>query len=80
MNSNRQEAGFSADKRSPAIFFFKNIHIKVEQINIPTESEWLNSESVLMSDPSSMPNVLVEYGGSRTAEYVKSNLIVKMDP
>lgn len=61
-------------------FMEKYPGIKVEQINIPTESEWLNSESVLMSDPSSMPNVLVEYGGSRTAEYVKSNLIVKMDP
>lgn len=61
-------------------FMEKYPGITVEQINIPTESEWLNSESVLMSDPSSMPNVLVEYGGSRTAEYVKSNLIVKMDP
>ena len=36
-------------------FMEKYPGIKVEQINIPTESEWLNSESVLMSDPSSMP-------------------------
>lgn len=61
-------------------FMKKYPGITVEQINIPTESEWLNSESVLMSDPSSMPNVIVEYGGSRMAEYVKSNLIVNMDP
>lgn len=61
-------------------FMEKYPGIKVEQINIPTESEWLNSESVLMSDKDSMPNIIVEYGGSRTAEYVNSNLIVNMDP
>lgn len=61
-------------------FMEKYPGITVEQINIPTESEWLNSESVLMSDPSSMPNIIVEYGGSRVAEYVKSGLIVQMDP
>lgn len=54
--------------------------ITVECINIPTESEWLNSESVLMSDTSSMPNIIVEYGGSRVAGYVEQNLIVNMDP
>lgn len=54
--------------------------ITVECINIPTESEWLNSESVLMSDQASMPNIIVEYGGSRVAGYVEQNLIVDMDP
>lgn len=54
--------------------------ITVECINIPTESEWLNSESVLMSDPASMPNILQEYGGSRVAGYIEQNLIVNMDP
>ncbi|HIZ22160.1 MAG TPA: extracellular solute-binding protein [Candidatus Blautia faecigallinarum] len=54
--------------------------ITVECINIPTESEWLNSESVLMSDPASMPNILQEYGGSRMAGYIEQNLIVNMDP
>lgn len=54
--------------------------ITVECINIPTESEWLNSESVLMSDQASMPNIIVEYGGSRVAGYVEQNLIVNMDP
>ena len=53
-------------------FMEKYPGITVEQINIPTESEWLNSESVLMSDPSSMPNVLVEYGGSRTARNLRT--------
>lgn len=61
-------------------FMEKYPGIKVEQINIPTESEWLNSESVLMSDQASMPNVIVEYGGSRTAAYVTSGLIVNMEP
>ncbi len=61
-------------------FMEKYPGITVEQINIPTESEWLNSESVLMSDPASMPNVIVEYGGSRMAEYVNAGLIVQMDP
>ena len=54
--------------------------ITVECINIPTESEWLNSESVLMSDPASMPNIIQEYGGSRVAGYIEQNLIVNMDP
>lgn len=54
--------------------------ITVECINIPTESEWLNSESVLMSDQASMPNIIQEYGGSRVAGYVEQNLIVNMDP
>lgn len=54
--------------------------ITVECINIPTESEWLNSESVLMSDQASMPNIIQEYGGSRVAGYVEQNLIVDMDP
>lgn len=61
-------------------FMKKHPGITVEQINIPTESEWLNSESVLMSDPASMPNIIVEYGGSRMVEYVKNGLIVQMDP
>ena len=54
--------------------------ITVECINIPTESEWLNSESVLMSDESSMPNIIQEYGGSRTAGYIEQDLIVDMTP
>lgn len=45
-------------------FMEKYPGITVECINIPTESEWLNSESVLMSDESSMPNIIQEYGGS----------------
>ncbi|MCI6004656.1 MAG: extracellular solute-binding protein [Blautia sp.] len=61
-------------------FMEKYPGITVETIAIPTESEWLNSEAVLMSDPASMPNVIVEYGGSRVAGYVEQDLIVKMDP
>lgn len=61
-------------------FMEKYPGITIETINIPTESEWLNSESVLMSDPASMPNIIVEYGGSRVAGYVEQNLIVNMDP
>lgn len=61
-------------------FYEKYPGIKVESINIPTESEWLNSESVLMADKSSMPNIIVEYGGSRVAGYVQEDLIVDMDP
>lgn len=61
-------------------FMEKYPGIKVETIQIPTESEWLNSESVLMADKSSMPNIIVEYGGSRVAGYVQQDLIVNMDP
>ena len=59
-------------------FMEKYPGITVECINIPTESEWLNSESVLMSDESSMPNIIQEYGGSRTAGYIEQDLIVDM--
>lgn len=61
-------------------FMEKYPGITVECINIPTESEWLNSESVLMSDESSMPNVIQGYGGSRIAGYLEQNLIVDMTP
>ncbi len=61
-------------------FMEKYPGITVETINIPTESEWLNSESVLMSDTASMPNIIVEYGGSRVISYIDSDLIVNMDP
>lgn len=61
-------------------FMEKYPEITVECINIPTESEWLNSESVLMSDESSMPNIIQEYGGSRVAGYIEQNLIVDMEP
>lgn len=61
-------------------FMEKYPGITVECINIPTESEWLNSESVLMSDESSMPNIIQEYGGSRTAGYIEQDLIVDMTP
>ena len=61
-------------------FMEKYPGITVECINIPTESEWLNSESVLMSDESSMPNIIQEYGGSRTAGYIEQNLTVDMTP
>lgn len=61
-------------------FMEKYPGITVECINIPTESEWLNSESVLMSDKSSMPNIIQEYGGSRVAGYIEQDLIVDMEP
>lgn len=61
-------------------FMEKYPGITIETINIPTESEWLNSESVLMSDPGSMPNIIQEYGGSRVLGYIQENLIVNMDP
>ena len=61
-------------------FMEKYPGINVEVIAIPTESEWLNSESVLMADKASMPNIIVEYGGSRMAAYVSEGLIVNMDP
>lgn len=61
-------------------FMEKYPGITVECINIPTESEWSNSQSVLMSDPASMPNIIEEYGGSRMAGYIEQNLIVNMDP
>lgn len=61
-------------------FMEKYPGITVETINIPTESEWLNSESVLMSDKASMPNIIQEYGGSRVAGYIEQNLIVDMEP
>ena len=61
-------------------FMEKYPGITVECINIPTESEWLNSESVLMSDESSMPNIIQEYGGSRVAGYIEQNLITDMTP
>ncbi len=61
-------------------FMEKYPGITVESINIPTESEWLNSESVLMADQASMPNILFEYGGSRVAGYVEQGLVVEMTP
>lgn len=61
-------------------FMEKYPGITVECINIPTEAEWRNSESVLMSDESSMPNVIQGYGGSFTAGYLEQNLIVDMTP
>ena len=61
-------------------FMEKYPGITVEAIKIPTESEWLQSESVLMSDPASMPNIIVEYGGSRMIDYIQAGLIVNMDP
>ena len=61
-------------------FMEKYPGITVETINIPTESEWSNSQSVLMSDEASMPNVIVEYGGSRMIGYVEQDLVVNMDP
>ncbi len=61
-------------------FMEKYPGITVEAIKIPTESEWLQSESVLMSDKASMPNIIVEYGGSRMLAYIQEGLIVNMDP
>ena len=61
-------------------FMEKYPGITVEAIKIPTESEWLQSESVLMSDKASMPNIIVEYGGSRMIAYIQEGLIVNMDP
>lgn len=61
-------------------FMEKYPGITVECINIPTESEWLNSEFVLMSDKGSMPNILQGYGGSRIVGYLEQDLIVNMEP
>ncbi len=61
-------------------FMEKYPGITVECINIPTEAEWENSEAVLMADKKSMPNIIVEYGGSRVLDFVEQNLIVDMTP
>lgn len=52
--------------------------ITVETVSIPTESDYLDTEAVAMSDPSSMPNIFQEYGGSRVADYIEAGNIVNL--
>lgn len=61
-------------------FMAKYPGITVEEINIPTESDYLDQEAVLMSDPSSMPNIIEEYGGSRVLDYINAGNLVCTQP
>lgn len=54
--------------------------ITVENIMTPTEADYLDSEAVMMSDPSSMPNILEEYGGSRVLDYINAGNLVCTQP
>ena len=54
--------------------------ITVENIITPTEADYLDAEAVMMSDPSSMPNIFEEYGGSRVLDYIQAGNIVSMQP
>ena len=61
-------------------FMEKYTGITVENISIPTEADYLDQESVLMSDASSMPSIFQEYGGSRVANYIKAKNLVDLKP
>lgn len=54
--------------------------IRVENIMTPTESDYLDGEAVMMSDPASMPNILEEYGGSRVLDYIHAGNLVCTQP
>lgn len=61
-------------------FMEKYPGIQVESISIPTEADYLDQESVLMSDANSMPDIFQEYGGSRVANYIKADNLVDLSP
>lgn len=53
--------------------------ITVQMDNIPTESDYLNKLRTSFADGDT-PNVFIEYGGSRTLDYVKSDALVNLKP
>lgn len=53
--------------------------ITVTMDNIPTESDYLDKLRTSFADGDT-PNVFIEYGGSRTLDYLKSNALVNMQP
>lgn len=53
--------------------------IKVELDNIPTESDYLDKLRTSFANGDT-PNVFIEYGGSRTLDYIESDTILNMSP
>lgn len=53
--------------------------ITVEMINIPTESDYLNMLRTSFANGDT-PNVFIEYGGSRVAEYIEAGALVNIAP
>lgn len=54
--------------------------ITVNSVSIPTEADYLDQESISMSDPSSMPNIFEEYGGSRVLDYIEAGNLLDLTP
>lgn len=53
--------------------------IKVVMDNIPTESDYLDKLRTSFANGDT-PNVFIEYGGSRTLDYLESDALVNMQP
>ncbi len=53
--------------------------IRVEMDNIPTESDYLDKLRTSFANGDT-PNVFIEYGGSRTLDYIESDALVNMEP
>lgn len=53
--------------------------ISVQMDNIPTEADYLDKLRTSFADGDT-PNVFIEYGGSRTLDYVKSGALVNLQP
>lgn len=53
--------------------------IIVEMDNIPTESEYLDKLRTSFASGDT-PNVFIEYGGSRTLDYLEADALVNMEP
>ena len=60
---------------------FNNLNngIKVVMDNIPTESDYLDKLRTSFANGDT-PNVFIEYGGSRTLDYLESDALVNMQP
>ena len=60
---------------------FNNLNngIKVVMDNIPTESDYLDKLRTSFANGNT-PNVFIEYGGSRTLDYLESDALVNMQP
>jgi ABC-type sugar transport system, periplasmic component len=57
----------------------QNNGVKVVMDNIPTESDYLDKLRTSFANGDT-PNVFIEYGGSRTLDYLESDALVNMKP
>lgn len=56
-----------------------NNGIKIEMDNIPSETSYLDKLRVSFANGDT-PNVFIEYGGSRTLDYLEANALLNMEP